>query len=96
MGGTQIEKFAKEFSDSVSLLSKGTTYGTLIFGIIMSTIINELLSTYLPLQLSLHFPILNVWIPPVIMTQFRNFVPIVNFDLMSELRFYTDFLDSIS
>ena len=44
----------------------------------------------------LHFPIFNVWFPANIMIQFKNFVPIVNFDLMSEIKPYTDFLEKIS
>ena len=46
--------------------------------------------------MSLHFPILNVWIPAPIMAQFNNFVPVVNFDLMGEFTPYTDFLEELS
>ena len=44
----------------------------------------------------LHFPVMKVWFPAKIMVHFKNFVPIVNFDLMGEIKTYTDILEEIS
>ena len=44
----------------------------------------------------LHFPTMKVWVPATIMVQFKNFVPVVNFDLMGEIKPYTNFLITIS
>ena len=93
---TNFQKSAQTISSSVSSISQGTSTGSIVVGVLWANLINELLKTYQPLQLMLHFPIFNVWFPANIMIQFKNFVPIVNFDLMSEIKPYTDFLEKIS
>lgn len=80
----------------MSTLSQGTTVVSISASFALSHFLNELLKTYLPLQMSLHFPIFDVWIPASIMAQFKNFVPVVNFDLMNEFTPYTDFLEELS
>ena len=83
-------------AENVSMFSQGSTLMSVIFGFFMSGIFNEMVKTYLPLQLSLHFPILDVFIPAVIMMLYKNFVPVVNFDLMNEFKIYIRFLEFLS
>ena len=49
-----------------------------------------------PLQMLMHFPIFMVKIPAIVMIVFSAFVPIVNFDFLVELEFYSNFLKYLS
>ena len=93
---TEFSRYSKDVSETVSFVSKGTTVGSITVSFVLTSMINELLKTYQPLQLLLHLPILEVWFPANVMSQFKNFVPIVNFDLMNELKYYTDILEDLS
>ena len=44
----------------------------------------------------LHLPILAIWFPSILMIYFESFVPIVFYDLMENIEYYTDFLKLIS
>ena len=93
---TEFQQTSVLMSNSISSITQATSTGSLVMGVVWTNLINELLKTYQPLQLMLHFPVMKVWFPATIMVHFKNFVPIVNFDLMGEIKAYTDLLEKMS
>ena len=49
-----------------------------------------------PLQMMMHLPIFMINIPAITLSVFSAFVPIVNFDFLVNLEFYSNFLKYLS
>ena len=80
----------------MGIVVQANTIITLLIGLFLAGIINELVKTYQTFQMMLHFPTFAIWFPANLMIQYKNFLPVVNFDIMENIKPFTNLLLEIS
>ena len=96
MNDSQFVLLSELAAGGIVLAVKGSMILSMVIGVFFNAALGYLLQMIGIIQIALHLPLMNIQFPANALTFFKIIIPIINYDLLNDVKWYNNILVDIS